>query len=427
MKYKAINLKNGIRLITITGLSTNAVTIAAYIRAGFHLDPIDKPGLSHFVEHMVFSGTKSFPSFREEAEAVERYGGWHTAYTWIEEQKHYAHISKGRFEEGLNVLLESIFMPLIKEEEIEKEKGVIKEEVLRNKADPANAIWNYVWFPLFFQDTPLARPYYGDIEDLDKISKADVDEFISNNFIPENMILLVAGDIEIDDIEEKIKKKVDKLLVNREIKTAMNLTPLKPFRKNKIVIHNDPSYYKTSIIIGVQTVDFSSKEKHVLNLIGDLIGGYFGTNLVRKLRDKGGLIYNWGVYQDNLIDTGYLAFNTSTAHENVLKVVKIILDEFQRLSQGKITKEEVNIAKGHLTGSLLANIEKGQDYIGWYGLQELLNTKKVLSIDEQIKIYKKIDIDTIKSTAAKYLTKENILIGLLGKSVTSEIEELLEN
>jgi predicted Zn-dependent peptidase len=375
---------------------------------------------------MVLAGTKSFPSYRLEAEAIEKYGGWHYAFTWIETQKHIVHLPQNRFREGIAVLLESIFAPLIREKEVEKEKGVVKEEILKNKSSPQFAIWDYVWFPLFFQGTTLARPYSGQIEDVERISRVDIDKFIKNYFCPENIVLLVAGDLDTDYIETTLEKEIGILLKNVSWQRPTSYPPIKPIRKNRVQVFNDPSYYKTSVVVGVETVPVVSAERHVLNIIGDMLGGYVGSRLVQRLRDEGGLIYNQEIYQDNISDIGYLVFHTSTDHANVEKVIKIILEEFRRLSNGEFEEEELEIARGHLVGSMLANIERGQDYVEWYGFQELLNPKNILSIEDQIKIYEKITIEEVKQIASDYLAPQNILIGVLGKCDKSKLSGLLK-
>ena len=423
MKYKRITLKNSARLVMITGLSTNAVTLAAFIKAGFRFDPIDKPGLAHFAEHMIFDGTESFPSTKEEAQAIEKYGGWHMAFTWIEHQRHIVHVPKDHISIGLNVLLETLSKPLIKKSEVEKEKGVVKEEILKNLSDPTRAIWDYAWLPLFFQNTHIGRPYSGTIEDLKKISQTDVKKFISNNYTPQNTVFIVAGDIEeklIIDILEKDYKISNRL--NKENK----LNPLIPRRDKRVLVHEDPFYYQTSVFIGVETVPYTSPLKPILEIVREILGGYFGTNLIQTLRDKGGLVYDWACYIDNFTESGYVIFNVAVAHKNVSKVIPIILAEFNRLAKGDISDEEIEMAKGHLIGGICANVERGLDYVDWYGMQELLNPQNILSVQEQIDIYKKVEKQEIIATTSKFLNKDKILIGMVGSGEESLVMDLLE-
>lgn len=210
MRYTKKVFNNGLSLVMITDLSTNAVTLAAFIKAGFRFDPIDKPGLAHFAEHMIFDGTESFPTTKEEAQAIDRYGGWHMAFTWIEHQRHIVHVPKDHASIGLKILLETLSKPLIKKSEVEKEKGVIQEEILKNLSDPSRAIWDYAWLPLFFQNTHIGRPYSGTIEDLKKISQKDVKKFISNNYTPQKTSqlwhLLIPSKTEYAKIRQKLFK-----------------------------------------------------------------------------------------------------------------------------------------------------------------------------------------------------------------------------
>ncbi|HUD04685.1 MAG TPA: pitrilysin family protein [Patescibacteria group bacterium] len=412
MQYKKYILKNGLSFVSITGLSTKSVTITAFLRAGFRFDPPDKPGIAHFAEHMVFNGTQSFPTTEKEALAIEQYGGWHGAFTWIEHQKHTVHLPKSYFETGLKLLMETLSSPLIKQSEIAKERKVIKEEIYTNKSDSSKAIWDYVWTPLLFHGTHLARPYSGTENDLDLITKADLDDFINKYFIPKNIIIFIAGDIE----PKRIRKEVEK---NSRLFTtggkSVDIPSLNfPKKTENILVHNDSSYYKTSICVGVKTVPYGSIDQPVFEIIREILCGYSGTRLIQTLRNKGGLIYDWHIYSDYISDTGYLFFNASTSHRNVDSVTSIVLDEFERLASGKITDKEILIAKQHLIGSIYANFETGQDYIEWYGMQELLNSQHVLSIEERVKLYKKISNDKIREIASSYLKKQNIFIGAIG-------------
>ncbi|MCL4415141.1 MAG: insulinase family protein [Patescibacteria group bacterium] len=426
LKYHSEKLVNELQLCLIKGFSSRAITITAFIKAGFRSEPPKYHGISHFAEHMAFNGSKNFPSSKIEAEAVEKYGGWHMGYTWIEDQQHMVSIPKENFSIGLEVLLDSIYAPLNNASDIEKEKGVIREEILKNMSDPSYCIWNKVWLPLFFQNTSLGRPYYGEEKDIKRISKRVLDTFVQEKFRPENTILLVAGDCDMGKLKSLVLKKIENLKIKKNKISRSDNNRLIIKHNKKILVYNDSSYYKTSIVVGIPSVPFSHKDRHALNIIRDLLGGYFGSKIVQILKDEGGLIYDWNTYHDNLTDSGYLVFSTSTAHENVYKVIKIILKEFERISEGEISRKEIEVAKGHLIGSIATNVEKGQDYVEWYGIQELLNPKNVLSIEEVINIYKKISTEDIRSIGVKYFSKEKVLVGVLGRADKFKIERLLK-
>lgn len=422
MKYARKVFKNGLSLVTITGLPTNAVTITVYVRAGFRFDPQNRPGLSHFTEHIIFNATKSFPKFGNLVQAVERCGGWRSAFTWFEYQEHTVHLPKDNFEDGIKLTLGTIFEPLITSSEIKKEIGVVKEEILRNKADPSKAIWDYAWFPLFFQGTSLARPYSGTAEDVSMISEPDVKSFIAKYFQTENVLIFVAGNLEQTYIQKVVDKYSKKYKSNYK---KEDISTLAPKIKKHVFVHVDHSYYQTSLAIGIQTVPINSSLKYTFDILREMLAGYFGAPLIQRLRDEGGLIYTWDSFQDNLSDIGYLMFNVTVAHENVNRVASIILQEFKRFADGNFTNDEVEMAKSHLIGSILANTETGQDYIRWYGLQELLTPEQVLGIEDKINLYRKIKTGQIKEVASKYFNSNNIFLGAIGETRESSLLSLL--
>ncbi len=412
IKYHKVILKNGLTVVNISGFSTKATTISAYIRAGCRFDPKNRPGLSHFVEHMAFNGTKSYPSPQKVAQAIEQFGGWHDAFTWVEHQKHTVRLPVSEFETGLKLLLETIFYPLVKRVEVEKEKGIIKEEILRNKADPQRAAWDYAWFPLFFQGTDLARPYSGTQENVQGITELDVKMFMSSYYVPSRIVLFVAGDLNTKYVNEKTEKYTYRIHNGR--KSELSIRNLVPKVKKNTLLYSDKSYYQTSLTIGVKTVPFSSSIKPIYDILHEMLVGYFGTPLIQELRDKGGLIYTWNSFHDNLSDIGYLAINLSAAHENINKVISIVLKEFKRFAKGKFSKREVEMAKNHLIGKTLTNIETGLNYVDWYGLQELLNPSNVLDIQQTLNIYRNINMDQISDVAKKSFLNNNVFIGAIG-------------
>lgn len=423
MIYKRKNLSNGVKLVTLRRLSTQAVTISAYIKAGFRFDPVSKPGLAHFTEHMAFSKTKSFENSQVLARAIEQYGGWHLAFTWIDYQNHIVHLPKEHFEIGAKVLSETLFDLVIEDSEVEKERGVVKEEILKNKADPSKAICDYVWFPLFFQGTPLNRPYSGNIEDIDKIKREDVRPFLDANFIPQNIVLFVAGDKDDKEISEVVDKYFGRSI--KQQKHDKEIPSLISDHKKRLLVVRDDSYYQSSVVVGIKTVPFSSKMKYIFEIIKEMIGGYFGASLIYKLREGGGLIYTWNAFQDNLIDTGYLLINVSVAHKNVKKVARIIVGEFMRIGEGKFLEEEFATAKNHLIGNLLSNTERGRDYIRLYALQELLDPTGFKDLDELINTYQGITMQDVKNAADEFLKKENVFIGSIGQIKEKDLSDVL--
>ncbi len=421
MKYQKTLLTNGSSLVLLQMPSSSSVTVSAYIKAGYRFDPIGKPGLAHFVEHMLFTGTKKYPSHRDLALAIEKYGGFHMAFTWIDYQNHYIRFPREQFHLGVEILLETLFQPLIKKEEIEKEKEVVKKEILRNLSDSEKAVWNYVWLPLFFQGTVLSRSYSGTERDVEKLTQNDVIQYIHSHFHQNNIVYFIAGDVQLKEAEKIMNAQLEKYL--SEFK-SIPLPVVKRKTIKRVSVRMYPSDY-VSLIVAIPTVSIYSPDRHILEILRNILSRDFGASLPDKLRSHGGLIYTCSSYQDNLFDTGYLLFNTATARKNVTKVIQIILEEFQRIGRGEIDKEEIDNAKGNLIGRLLSNIETGSDYIDWYALQELYALNPVLHIQDQIGIYRSISKKDILACAKKYFLHDQIYIAAYGNLKQQEIEKLL--
>lgn len=420
MKYYKNKIKNGPTVINISGLQTKAVTIAVYVRGGFRFDPSSKPGLSHFTEHIIFNSSNS-TRINKLVEAVESAGGWRSAFTWIEHQEHIIHLPEYGFENGIRLAIESILNTEINQAEIDKEKGVIREEIIKNKSDPSKAIWDLVWLPLFFNGTHINRPYSGTIKDIADINLEDIKYFHSHFFTQEDLCVFVAGNVKDSQVLDLINKYIPH-------KSKLEKKPMKvllPEFKKKILVIQDNSYYQTSLVFGVKTVPFNSNEKFIFDIILDMLGGYSSATLIRKLRDEGGLIYSWKTYQDNLSEIGYMMFNVSVEHKNVNKVASIILDEFNRIALGNFDDKEINIAKNHLIGNMLANIQTGLDYIYSYSLQELLNSESVLTLNEKVKMYRNIKPEKLREVASRCFTKEKILVGAIGQTSEESLSGVL--
>lgn len=417
MRFKEFELRNKSRLVVVELPGLNSVAVSAYFRAGFRYDPDDKPGLAHFTEHMLFSGTKNYPNSEALEKAISRLGGWHWAFTWIDYQCQMLHLPVVAVDQGVKLLSEIILRSNLAGEEVRKERGVVIGEINRNLSDPEKAIWDYAWPPLFWQGTKLARPYSGRAEDISKITQKDVRSFFSNYFLPANTVFLVAGGIQAEKIYSLFENGFRDFRRSETVRSEE--ISLCPKRLKSILIYQKTNA-QTTIAIGFKAVNTSHSDRHTLELIKYILGGSFASVLPQKLREAGGLIYNWQIWQDALIDTGYLVFITSTDKKNVNNAVRIIFDEFKRLKKKKFSEKELNDWKSGLSGSLLANMETGQDYIRWYA-QFYMTNSAVVDLDEQVVIYQKITARQVQEVANKYFRGDNWYLGCVGEVEESEI------
>lgn len=411
-----------LEVTTISGLPTKSVAITAFVKAGFRHDPPGKEGLAHFSEHMLFNGTKNYPSHKIEAEMLEKFGGKHTAFTWIDEQYHTVKLPQEQLSLAVSIILESLFLPLINEANIEREKNIVLEEIKRSNSNPSYAFWNKVWLDLFFQDTPLARPYYGTEEKNLKFKQPDVHDFLNTFFLPSNTSLFISGN-ELGETWSLVEKELQNI---KQTKGMASIPEVAPVQKKRLYQDSNYDSEVVGVGVGVPTIPMKNVENRiVLDIIKDMIGGYFGTNLVSSLKEKGGLIYTWNMYHENLTDSGYIMFQTTCSSKNAEIVTLEILNEFERLATGNFREEEAQIAKGHLKGNVMMTIERPEDFNMWYGIQKARGLDIPLSVDEYVKKVDLVSLEDLKKVASKYFQRKNVLAGILGKADLPKVEELL--
>lgn len=421
MKYNKNKLSNGSSLITLSIPFSPSVTIASYVKAGFRSDPIGKPGLAHFAEHMLFAGSKKYPSHYLLASQVEKFGGWHYAHTWIDYQQHEICLPYQYAGIGTEILLDTLFYSLVDKSELIKEKEVIKKEILRYRYEMDRFLFYYVWFPLVFQGTKLADPCIGTEAQVEKYKGNDIKKFIKTNFVPENMVFLASGNISEADSSEMFEKKLRSVKTAKEDTPILNILP----KTNRKILTLTYESDQIGIAIGIKTVPASNNDKYIFEIIENMFSRGFGGSISDKLRERGGLIYSIYSSQENLLDSGYLVFMTMTEKKNALTVIQIIIDEFTRINKGNFSQEEVDVAIQNLIGTLQIGLETSSEFAHWYGIQELMVPNQVLHQKEKIGIYNKIKREDIVSMAQKYFTKDNIYVGILGELKQKDIEALL--
>lgn len=420
MKYKLFNLDNGARLGIVALPKAPSVTISVYLPAGIRYDPPDKPGVAHLTEHMLLSGTNKFPTSKELSAATARFGGWQSAFTWIDYQVHTVKLPIKRLNAGVEVLKETLVSPLLRQHELEKEKNVVKEEISRNKADPEKAVWEYVWNKVFWHGTKLARPYTGMSKDVEAIQIEDIKSFKKRYLRLNKAVFMIAGDLEFNKTYELINSIFGQMKGKGE-----GSVPIYPSSGGKIKLIEGKGE-TSQLMFGFKTVPASHKDTHVLEMIVQLLGGSFASKLIDRLREEGGFIYSWDMWQDLLQNTGYLFFKTATKNTQLMSIFKIICEEFNNLKKELVNTENLALAKQYSVGSLFVNTETTTSYSKWFGLQEFLAGKSYTP-QEQAAIYKRITRGDIQEIANKYFTFDNWYIAILGQGNKEKIKALIDS
>lgn len=414
MKKERVTLKNGSPLIVISLPNSPSATFMALVRSGPRFDPSGKSGLSHFIEHLSFKGTKKYPTSYALTEALEKHGALAEAFTYQETNAYWVKTANRDLSLAAEILMDRLQHSLFRSEDIKKEKEVVKEELRVLRSNPEAYIWE-VWAENIWQGTPLGRAFTGDIDSIKSFTKNDIKKFIQQNYLVNNTVFLVSGDISapkalslvndnLDDYQKDFNQIVPEVILQRA-------QPIK-------IVNQDLE--NVTVAYGFLTTNLFDSDRHVLEVIEYLLGHGWGSRLEQEITEQG-LTYSIETSSRHLSDTGYFLVYFTTSPENLNRVLEIINQELRSLAEGNFSEKEIERAKGFLTGSLLINTETSDEFTSWYGYQELLNPKEVLSLEDKCRIIRRVTNKEIKRISRRYFTPQNWYLSLIGKVKEKEV------
>jgi predicted Zn-dependent peptidase len=385
-------LKNGLKIIELKRKS-DIVTIQITINVGSNNETPNIAGISHFIEHMVFEGTKH-KSPEKVANSIESLGGELSAYTSNEITCFYIKIIKKHFDKALEILSEIIINPLFDKKLIEKERDIILSEVKMVKDQPRHHQWT-LFYQTLYDHFPAKNPIYGTEKAVKTITREDIINYFKKYYTSQNMVISVVGDIpQLKERAEKYFSKMnDKLVIDKFNEENKNR---KKVKKEKKKIHQ--SY----CVLGYKVPKRNEYDSYIFDVIKAILGRGLSGKLFRIIRIKHGLAYEVGVHNDANIHYGAFTAYFSTDKKNIKKCVDLTLEEFKKLR--KITTKELLEAKQYLEGESILSKEDSQKFASSIGEWEF-SSKAEDALDYIQKIKKVSKKDIIRVTN-KYLNEK---------------------
>lgn len=417
---KKIILKNKTRIITIPLKNTEAVTFLVLVGAGSKYETKDISGISHFLEHMFFKGTKKRPTTLAIAETLDKVGGEFNAFTGKEYTGFWAKVAKQHKDTALDFISDLFLNAKIEAEAVEREKGVIIEEINLYLDTPTSYIGD-LWEKLLYGDQPAGWSIAGEKETVSAINREKIVKYLQDHYSSQNTIICVAGDINEKEIAGKIEKAFEKI------------NPKPASEKVKVIEKQSKPealvYFKktdqTHLCLGVRAYNMFSPQKYALTLLAIILGGNMSSRLFTSVREKRGLAYYIRTVAETSSDTGYLATVAGIDNKNVGEVVKLILQEYQSLKNNLINEEELQKAKDYFKGTLSLSLESSDSQASFYAEQELLKGE-MLEPQDVFKKIDKVSINDIKKVAEDIFKPDKLNLALIGPfEEKKEFEKLL--
>jgi len=403
--------ENGLRIVTEKIPSVRSVALGIWVGTGSKYENERNNGISHFLEHMFFKGTTT-RSAKEIAETFDEIGGNVNAFTSKEYTCYYARVLDQHAPIALDVLADMFFHSVFDEEELEKEKNVVIEEIGMYEDTPDDLVHDLI-ARACYADHPLGYPILGTEDVLLSLKREDLLTYIGNTYLPSNTVITVAGNFD-DQLIEEIKRRFsafhgqgEKVEVKRPA-----------FVANTIAQHKATE--QAHVCISLPGFNVGHEEVYSLILLNNVLGGSMSSRLFQEIREERGLAYSVYSYHSSYKETGTFTIYTGTAPEHVGQVFDIVTNILHDVAEKGITEKEMNKGKEQLKGSLMLSLESTNSRMSRLGKNELLLGRH-LSLDEIIAKIDRVSHDSVLSVARQLFRSK------LAMAMVSPLEHFPEN
>lgn len=410
MKFEKTVLPNGLRVLTIPMPSFESATVMVMVGAGSRYETRLNNGISHFLEHMAFKGTVKRPSAMDIASVIDGIGGQFNASTGKEVTNYFVKSSADKIEVSMDVLSDMLLHSKFDAKEIEKEKGVIIEEMNMNEDNPMRIIGD-LYENLAYGDTPLGWDIIGKKEIIRSITRKTFVDYMKSLYSAENIVLVIAGGInslKTMKLAEKYFSQLPKFDIIRCSKSQI-------VQEKPQIILKTKKTEQVHLALGFRTVRFNHPDRYPLEVLASVLGGGMSSRLFNEVREKRGLAYYVNASSDLYSDTGSFVAWAGVDPKKVKDAIKVILEEHAKITKNKsrISKKELGKVKSCMKGHWVLAFENSMTVANHYASWEVLE-KKVQSLDEAIKIIDAVTVDQIEAVAKKYFTENNLNLAVIG-------------
>src|SRR6266436_5159061 len=343
-------LANGVRVITEAMPHVRSVSVGIWIGAGSRRETPEQNGISHFIEHMLFKGTTR-RSAEDIARSVDSIGGNLDAFTAKELVCFNTKVLDEHLSLAFDVLADLVLHPLFREEDIEKEKGVILEE-LKMEEDNPDYLVHEIFTANFWKDHPLGKPILGTKETIKRFDREAVDRHYRAEYQPSNTLITAAGRLSHEGMVNLAREHFESLPAGPAPAADQS-----PSTHARIALRNKKSLEQVQLCLGVPSYPLPHEERFTCYILNTLLGGGMSSRLFQNIRERQGLAYAVFSELNPYRDTGCLSIYAGTSIESAERVIELILKEFREIKDGLITNEEMRRAKDHLKGSLMLSLE----------------------------------------------------------------------
>ena len=396
MAFDQLTLENGLRIIGERIEHVRSVSLGLWLGAGSQYEKANEGGVSHFLEHMVFKGTKKRTA-RQIAEEMDAVGGQLNAFTAKECTCFYTKVVDEHLPLAMDVICDLVTGPIFDETELEKEKGVVLEEISMAEDTPEDVVHELI-MTAYYGDQPVSRPILGTEESVSGFSRDDLVNYWQRMYRPQNAVFAIAGNYDWEKVKEMVIQYLGDWDCEGFNKTQCITHPTQP-----ISLSREKDIEQVHICLGFPGLKLGDDLSYEYSIFNSVFGGAMSSRLFQKIREESGLAYSVYSYPNAYTDTGMLSVYAATNPDAAETVKNMILEEADAIARDGITPQEFTMAREQLKASYILGLESTSARMQSAGRRMLLlgNTRTESEIIERINA---LDLDAVNALIRDVLT-----------------------
>jgi len=405
--YRKSVLKNGLRVVTHEMTDRDSVSVGIWCGTGGRFESDAIKGAAHFLEHIVFKGTRKY-SCNEIKMQIEGVGGSLNAFTSEEQTCYLAKVPAAQINKTFDILADMVFCPGIQHEDVEKERGVILEEIKMYYDLPQYFVVEELE-RLMWPDHPLGKGLAGTIDSVTQLTDQKLKDFHASQYIPNNIAVSACGNIAHQVLVDLARKKTAAYNAGeRKSAESFKLSGAGP----RMVFHHRP-IEQMHLALGMPGMDHFDLQRYALDVLNVVVGGNMSSRLFDEVREKRGLAYSIYSSAKSFADTGVFMIRSGVENTRITQTLEVVLQELAKIREEGITASEFKRAKKYLTGQLLLGLEDTMEHMLWIGESTMVRDR-IRTIDEVMDAIKKVRMDDVQRVAQRIFQPEGMRLAVVG-------------
>jgi predicted Zn-dependent peptidase len=414
--YRKDTLANGIRVVSETLPKTRSLSIGVWVKIGSRHEPREVGGVSHFIEHMFFKGTRK-RSARDIATEVDSLGGEMNAFTSQESTTYYIKVLDEHLPAAVDILSDILLGSRFDPADMEKERKVILEEIKGVEDTPDDYI-HEMFTAAVWPDNSLGRPILGTRDTIGSLKHADIVKYIDDYYCPREIVISVAGNFEHARLIDLLNNAFGKLS-----RTGVSKQDVAPTFRQTVTVKKK-QLEQVQVCLGCRGLPYVHEDRFVVMALNTILGNSMSSRLFQEVREQNALAYSIYSYVTAYRDAGLLTIYAGTDPANTVQAIQLIVKELKKIRDEGITPAEETRVKDQIKGNLVLSLETSNSHMGRIARQEIY-FGKYLSVDDIIKCVDMVSAEQVQRLARQFFQNDSLSLSILGPLNRSDVPDSL--